>query len=60
MKKLFAVAVLGVAVAATAAVSNQAAAPASATAQVDLDQVNARIDARLHHLLGQLVAQRGR
>lgn len=56
MKKLFAVAILGVAVAATAAVSSRPAAPAPA--RVDLDQVNAKIDARLHVVLGGLIARR--
>ena len=46
MKKLFAVAILGVAVA------------APAPARVDLDQVNAKIDARLHVVLGGLIARR--
>lgn len=57
MKKLILVAVLGVAVVATAAVSSpKAGVPAEP--QVDLQQVNARIDARLHAVLGDLIAER--
>lgn len=57
MKKLFAVMMVGAAVATTAAVAAREPAKAPA-AQVDLDQVNAKIDARLHVVLGDLIARR--
>ena len=58
MKKLFAVAVIGVAMTGVAAFSISDAVAAPSEARVDLDQVNAKIDARLHDVLGQLIAQR--
>lgn len=58
MKKLFAVAIVGVAMSGLAVFSISDAVAASPEAQVDLDQVNAKIDARLHTVLGQLIQQR--
>lgn len=55
MKKVFAAAVVGMALAATAAVSTQRE---PAEPEVNLDEVNARIDARLHLVLGRLIAER--
>lgn len=57
MKKLFAVVLIGAAVVATAAVATQKPVQV-APARVDLDQVNSKIDTRLHAMLGQLVARR--
>jgi hypothetical protein len=56
MKKLLAVAVLGMAVVATAAVSTRPEAPL----KISQAEVDARIDARLHAILSELVARRAR
>lgn len=55
MKKVFAAAVVGIALVATAAVSTR---PSPAEPEVDLNEVNARIDARLHLVLGRLIEER--
>ncbi|MBX5483312.1 MAG: hypothetical protein IRZ16_15935 [Myxococcaceae bacterium] len=59
MKKLFAVVIVGGAVAATAAVAaREPSRTERSEIRVDLDQVNAKIDARLHAVLGELIARR--